>query len=420
MQPENKLFHSSDIRMKGFKEKRNVSEFLKIIDENVLTINEFEIVDLHHASGRVLAITIKSEINVPGFNRSAMDGYALKGEETFGADLYAPLEFKIIGVSLPAKPFEGKLELNNAVRIMTGSPMPLGADAVIPFELAKEEGGILKVIEAIPPGKNVGKIGEDVRVGQEIFPPGRKIRPQDVGLLASIGFPNLKVLRKPVVEIFITGDELLPPGSMPIGSKIVDSNSVMLESLVFRDIACLPKIIRLQDSRELIKSAIIESDADFILISGGSSVGQEDHAPTIVSELGEILIHGVALRPASPSGMGKINKKVVFLIPGNPVSCLCAYDLFASRAIRKFAGLNYNIPYRTVFLQLGSKVSSMVGRMDYVRVKISNQLAEPLAISGASMLSTTTFADGFILVPPECEGFPAGEKVEIYLYDLFL
>ena len=407
---------STDIRMKGFKEKKDVVDFLNIIDE-ISPSKIFEVVSLNKAAGRVLASSIISTVKVPNFNRSAMDGYAIRGEETFGAAPYSPLDFKVLGLSLPGKPFEGCVTNQTAVRIMTGAPMPEGADSVIPVELAQEENKVLRVIESIPPGKNVGRIGEDVKVGQEILSAGRKLRPQDVGILSSIGTPSVSVIKKPIVDIFITGDELLKPGSMPKGYQIVDSNSVMLDALVYRDIQIHPNIIFLEDRRELISDALSKSNADFILVSGGSSVGQEDHAPSLVKELGEILIHGVALRPASPSGMGIINGKYVFLIPGNPVSCLCSYDLFASRAIRQFAGINCELPYKSITLPLASKISSMVGRMDYVRVKINNGFAEPLAISGASMLSTTTIADGFLMVPGECEGYPSGEDVKINLYD---
>lgn len=408
---------NADIRMKGFKEKKDVIDFLNIIDEKIPLMEDTETVSLHNASGRVLASSIKSQVKVPNFNRSAMDGYAIRGEESFGASNYSPIEFKILGLSLPGKPFCGCVTTQTAVRIMTGAPMPEGADSVIPVELAMEENNVLKVTDSIPPGKNVGKIGEDVKIGQEILAAGRKLRPQDIGILSSIGISTLPLIKKPIIDVFITGDELLKPGSMPAGYKIVDSNSVMLDALVLRDVQIHPNIIFLEDRRELIRDALCKSSADFILISGGSSVGQEDHAPSLVKELGELLIHGVALRPASPSGMGFINGKPVFLIPGNPVSCLCSYDLFASRAIRKSAGINCEFPYKSVVLPLSSKISSMVGRMDYVRVKINNGYAEPLAISGASLLSTTTIADGFLLVPGECEGYPSGTNIKINLYD---
>jgi molybdopterin molybdotransferase len=225
------------------------------------------------------------------------------------------------------------------------------------------------------------------------------------------------VVRQPRVAVLITGDELLPAGSRPEGCRIVDSNSVMLIALVRRD-GGLPRVHALiPDRREAVRDALVGADADVLLVSGGSSVGQEDHAPEIVAELGELLVHGVALRPASPAGVGFLRGRPVFLLPGNPVSCLCAYDLFACRAIRRLGGRSGELPYRTARLPLAGKISSAVGRVDYVRVTVNQGRAEPLAVRGASMLSTTTAADGFVIVPRDSEGYPPGEVVTIYLYD---
>ncbi len=246
---------------------------------------------------------------------------------------------------------------------------------------------------------------------------GRVLRPQDLGLLASIGVGELAVIRRPRIDILITGDELLPIGSKPQGYRIVDSNSVMLAALIRRDGGEPRSASLIPDRREVVREAIRGCEADVLLVSGGSSVGQEDHAPTIVAELGELPVHGIALRPASPTGIGFLGNQPVFLLPGNPVSCLCAYDLFAGRAIRILGGRSPNLPYSRVQMPLMAKVSSAVGRVDYVRVRVREGRAEPLAVSGASMLSTTTVADGFVLVPRDSEGYPAGETVTVYLYD---
>jgi molybdopterin molybdotransferase len=300
---------------------------------------------------------------------------------------------------------------------MTGAPLPAGADAVLPVEAAQEEGGLVRVSEPISPGRHVGRRGEDIEPGDTVLRAGRVLRPQDLGLLASLGVPEVAVVRRPRVDVLITGDELLPAGARPEGYRIVDSNSVMLAALVRRD-GGEPRVAPLlPDRRELVREALRGSTADVVLLSGGSSVGQEDHAPGLLAELGELAVHGVALRPASPAGVGYLAGRPVFLQPGNPVSCLCAYDLFAARAIRKLGGRSPELPYRAVKLPLAGKVSSAVGRVDYVRVRLAEGRAEPLAVSGASLLSTTTAADGFVLVPRDSEGFPAGEVVTVYLYD---
>jgi molybdopterin molybdotransferase len=405
-----------DIRMRGFQDRAEVQDVLRLIDERAHPLPS-EPVGLADASGRVLAEDVVATVAVPGFDRAAMDGYALRAEETFGAGAYNPLELRILGEALPGRAYAGTVGPGHAVRIMTGAPLPVGADAVLPVEAAQEENGLVRVSEPISPGRHVGRRGEDIEPGCTVLRAGRVLRPQDLGLLASLGVPRVAVVRRPRVDILITGDELLPPGSRPEGYRIVDSNSVMLAALVRRDGGEPQVAPLLPDRREVVREALRTCRADAILLSGGSSVGQEDHAPGVLAELGELAVHGVALRPASPAGVGYLAGRPVFLQPGNPVSCLCAYDLFAARAIRKLGGRSPELPYRTIGLALAGKISSAVGRVDYVRVRLADGRAEPLAVSGASILSTTTVADGFVLVPRDSEGFGAGEVVTVYLYD---
>jgi molybdopterin molybdotransferase len=406
-----------DVRMRGFQDRTDVALAQEILGSRLQPLADEEI-DLHQAAGRVLAQDITAPVSVPSFDRSAMDGYALRGAETFGAGLYNPLELAIVGEALPGRPFAGAVEPGQAVRIMTGAPLPAGADAVLPVESAHELTGTLRVAEPVPPGKNVGKRGEDIERGTVILRRGRRLRPQDLGVLASLGVTPVSAVRQPTVAVIATGNELLPCGSTPQGCQIVDSNSVMLEALVRRDGGvphCLP-IVR--DEYDAVRKALWETTADLVLISGGSSVGKEDHAPRVVAELGELSVHGVALRPASPAGFGFIGSRPVFLMPGNPVSCLCAYDLFAGQAVRRLGGRDGDEPYRTINLPLARKLTSAVGRVDYARVEVRDGLVEPLATSGASILSSTTRADGFVLVPRDSEGLAPGETVCVYLYDL--
>jgi molybdopterin molybdotransferase len=237
--------------------------------------------------------------------------------------------------------------------------------------------------------------------------------------LASIGISPVGVIKQPKVAVIVTGDELLPCGSRPEGFRIVDSNSVMLEALVRRDGGQSNILPLIPDQSEAVRKALVGTEADVLLVSGGSSVGQEDHAPRVVAEIGELKVHGVALRPASPAGLGFLPlNRPVFLLPGNPVSCLCAYDLFAGPAVRRLGGRSMEVPYRTEMLPLDRKISSAVGRVDYVRVMVKNGHVEPLATSGASILSSTTRADGFVLVPRDSEGHAPGDQVRVYFYDV--
>jgi molybdopterin molybdotransferase len=407
-------FH--DVRMRGFRDRTEVADVISLLTARLQPLTS-EFVDPRVAAGRVLAADVIAPVAVPPFDRAAMDGYALRGAETFGASPYNPLEFEVVGQALPGRPYAGVVQPGQAVRVMTGAPLPQGADAVLQAENAEENAGRLRVSDAVPPARNVGKRGEDIEPGSIVMRVGRVLRPQDVGVLASIGAVPVSVIRRPRVDVIVTGDELLPCGAKPEGYRIVDSNSVMLESLVRRDGGepCLLPIV--PDRKEAVQEALTKNTADVILVSGGSSVGQEDHAPRVLVELGELAIHGVALRPASPAGVGFLQHRPVFLLPGNPVSCLCAYDLFAGRAIRRLGGRDGELPYRSCSLPLAQKLVSAVGRVDYVRVRVQDGKVEPLATSGASILSSTTRADGFVLTPRDSEGYARGEMVRVYFYD---
>lgn len=405
-----------DVRLRGFRDRAEVATVTALLAGRCHPLPS-ESLNIADAAGRLLAQEIRSDVAVPGFDRAAMDGFAVRAEETFGAGEYNPLQLCVVGAALPGSPYRGTLDPGQAVRIMTGAPIPAGADAVLPVESAQEEHGVLRITEPVAPGRHVGRRGEDIAPSEVILKPGRVLRPQDLGILASIGAASVEAVRRPVVRILVTGDELLPPGARPDGFKIVDSNSIMLAALARRDGAEVIPTVMLPDRRDLLKEELLQPTGDVILISGGSSTGQEDHAPGLVAELGQLPIHGVALRPASPTGVGWIENRIVFLLPGNPVSCLCAYDLLARVAIQRLGGRPATMPYRQIRLPLAAKIVSAVGRVDYVRVRIGEQGIEPLAVSGASMLSTTTRADGFVLVDRDLEGVAPGELVDVWLYD---
>jgi molybdopterin molybdotransferase len=300
---------------------------------------------------------------------------------------------------------------------MTGAPVPDGADAVVMAEVCEEVGGQVRVTDAVAPRKNVGAVGEDIRKGDPVLPAGRRLRPQDVGLLASIGLARVACVRRPHAALVITGDELLPAGSRPEGVRIVDSNSVMLCALVARDGGDVLPYEILPDRPERVRAALENEEADVLLVSGGSSVGQEDHAPRLVAELGTLDFHGVSMRPSSPAGVGRIGDRFVFLLPGNPVSCLCAYEFFAGPSIRVLGGRSREWPHRCVRLPLARKIASAVGRTDYVRVAIDGGRAVPVSTSGASILSSTVRASGVVIVPRELEGMAEGSEVDVLLYD---
>ena len=405
----------ADVRMRGFARRTTVVDALKWLDGQTELLPD-EALPLDGLAGRVLAADAISPVDVPAFDRSMMDGFALRAADTTGASAYNRLPVDVIGKSMPGRPFSGTVGPGQAVRIMTGAPLPAGADAVLPAEMVEILHDRIMAQGDVSPGKHIGRVGEDVAAGTVVLPAGRVLRPQDVGVLSSIGAAEVGVVRRPRVRIVVTGNELLPAGSKPETNKIVDSNGPMLAALVCRDggTAVHPGVV--PDEPAAILDAI-RSEADVVIVSGGSSVGEEDYAPTLLTEHGELPIHGIAMRPSSPTGMGRLGRRLVFLLPGNPVSCLCAYDFFAGRAIRVLGGRGTDWPYRCRRLPLTRKIASMVGRLDCMRVRVVDDRAEPLAIAGASVLTSTTRADGFVLVSPDSEGYPPGTEVNVYLYD---
>jgi molybdopterin molybdotransferase len=415
--------------MRGFARRTTVADAVAWIDERTMPLAS-ESVDIWQVAGRVLASGVTSAVDVPGFVRSMMDGYAVRASDTQGASGYCPLSLAIVGQSLPGRPFAGEVQQGQTVRIMTGAPLPAGADAVLPAEHAEEAGGTLQALGDVPPGKNISRAGEDVAAGATVLTAGRVLRPQDVGVLSSIGCTSVDVVRRPRVRLVMTGNELLPAGSEAADSQIADANGPMLAALAARDGGMVasgkrdlagggrqpPEPYLVPDDPAAILAAM-QADAEVVIVSGGSSVGQEDHAPTLLTQHGLLAIHGIAMRPSSPTGMGVLDGRLVILLPGNPVSCLCAYDFFAGRAIRRLGGRCSDWPYRMVALPLARKLVSQVGRVDYARVRLVSGEVEPIAISGASILTSTTLADGFVVVPADSEGFAAGATVEVHLYD---
>src|SRR6187455_2131946 len=379
--------------MHGFSHRHTVQAALAWLDSQ-LRVLASESVALRAAAGRILATPIVSTVDVPGFDRSTMDGYAVVADSTEGATPYNRIPLKVVGDAMPGSPFARTVVRGEAVRIMAGAPMPSGADSVLPAEsvdVAVERGlqpaptpDTVAAISEVSPQKNVGHRGEDFVRGTTLLEAGRVLRPQDIGVMSSIGLATAAAVRRPRVRLVITGNELLPTGSKPRDYQITDANGPMLAALAERDgaIVDFPGLVR--DNPDAI-SAALHADADIVIVSGGSSVGVEDLAPSLVAAHGELVVHGIAMRPSSPTGMGRIGERLIFLLPGNPVSALCAYDFFAGRAIRVLGGRSKDWPYRSIRAPLARKISSQIGRVDYARVKIENGAVEPLSVSGASV-----------------------------------
>jgi len=407
-----------DVRMRGFAERTDLESALQILKSCVAPL-EAESVHLEQALGRTLAQDIVSTEEVPAFDKSAMDGYALRAAETFGASPTDPVSFRVIGEVFPGEARELEVGPGEAVRIMTGGAFPRGADAVLMAEYATDGGDVMIAHGSVVPGRNVARAGEDIRKGDRVLERGRVLRPQDIGVLASIRMVEMKVTRRPVVGIISTGNELVEPGSAEAGQpgRVVNSCRYMLEGLVTQAGGTARWLGTLRDDRQALRTALEAFDGDILLTTGATSVGKEDYLPGLLAELGELLVHGVNIRPASPLAFGRLGKALAVLLPGNPVAAMVGFDVFVRPALQLQLGQREERGNRRVRGRLRRKLASALNRTDFVRVLLVGEgEVEPLRSGGAGILTSVTRADGFIIVPRDDEGFEEGTEVEVYLY----
>jgi len=400
---------SGDIRTTGF---RTLTPVSAVLDEIVRFTGQCgaETIPIQKACGRVLTDSIVSAVNVPNFRRAAMDGFAVRACDVPGA-------LTIVGSSRPGRPFAGDVLPGQAVAVMTGSPVPDDADTVVPVERCRAAESTVEVSASFPAGKHVASVGEDVTAGHEVLKSFRVLRPQDIGLLSSLGITEVSVFTKPRVKILVTGGELLPPGAPPAEFHIADSNSVMLAAFVERDGGTVATTVRVPDDPERIRAEMAADGWDLLLVSGGTSVGADDHAPRTMRELTASFVHGLDMRPGMPTGYGTFpDGRRAHLLPGNPVACLFAYDLLARLTLRKLGGLPTDWPYPTATVPLASALESKAGRVDYVRVTLAFGMADLVAQSGAANLSSAVRADGFIIVGADVKRLEAGAEVTMYYY----
>jgi molybdopterin molybdotransferase len=409
---------TDDVRMRGFTERTDLESALEILRSCVEPVGE-ETVPLGHSLGRTLARDVVSDEEVPAFDKSAMDGFALRAAETFGASPTDPASFKVIGEVLPGDPGDLEVGPGEAVRIMTGGAFPEGADAVLMAEHATDRGDSVLVHGSVVPGRHVARAGEDVRKGDTVLKRGRVLRPQDLGVLASIRTVELEVVRRPRVGILSTGNELVEPGSAEAGrrGRVVNSCRYMLEGLVSQTGGVAVPLGTLPDDRDALRAALQAFDGEILLTTGATSAGKEDYLPGLVAELGELLVHGVNIRPASPLGFGRLGKVLVVLLPGNPVAAWVGFDVFVRPALQLQLGQREQRWNRRVRGRLRRKLASALNRTDFVRVRLTGEgEVEPLRSGGAGVLTSVTRADGFVIVPRDDEGLETGTEVEVYLF----
>jgi molybdopterin molybdotransferase len=372
---------------------------------------EPEEIEFDDALNRVLAEDVHSPVDSPPFNRAAMDGYAIRGEDSFGATPNNAVLLKILQKRREIGAGEG-------FPIQTGMPIPKGSNAVVMLEYTKERGSNLEIFKPVTPGKNVSFKGEDVKKGDVVLKEGRVLRAHDLGMLASIFKRTVKVYKKAKFGIISTGDELLDP-SMEGEKGIADVNSYVLAALTEK-IANPHRIGIVRDNYDAIQTAISVGldDCDGLLTTGGSSVGKRDFLADSIEDLGEIKFHGVAIRPGEPTGFGIIKDKPVFLLPGYPVAAISAFEMLVRPFLYAMHGVKEE--HAKVFAIASKKIPSAVGRTDFVRVKLicteNECYAEPIRVSGSGILSSMTKSNGFVLIKENKEGIEEGERVAVVAY----
>ncbi|MHC1610825.1 MAG: molybdopterin molybdotransferase MoeA [Candidatus Methanospirareceae archaeon] len=407
--------------MKLFRRLIPLDEALATLSSYAEARREIEEIRFEDALNRVLAEDVFSPMDIPPFDRAAMDGYAIRGEDSFGATPHNPVSLKIRrGVE--------EIGAGECVPIATGMPVPKGSNAVVMLEYTKERGEKLEIFKPVTPGKNVSFKGEDVKKGEAVLKAGKLLQAHDIGMLASVFKRTVKVYRRAKIGIISTGDELIDPAVQPSERereqrqrKIADANSYVLAALI-QKIAVPYRIGIVSDDYEEIKNALrssLEGDCDGILVSGGSSVGERDFLADAVEELGEVVFHGVAIRPGEPTGFGIVNNKPVFLLPGYPVAAISAFELLVRPFLYGMHGL-VKEERRRILGVASKKIPSAVGRTDFVRVKLfrteDGYYAEPVRVSGSGILSSMTSSDGFVVIGENKEGVAEGEQVEITEY----
>ncbi|MFQ6129887.1 MAG: gephyrin-like molybdotransferase Glp, partial [Candidatus Hadarchaeaceae archaeon] len=408
------------VRMRGFARYTKLEDALKLVLSRVKRLGS-ETVSFERALGRVLAEDVVSKIDVPPFDRSAVDGYAVRAADTFGATETKPRKLRVIGSIPIGAPARLRVRRGEAAKIMTGAPMPAGANAVVMVEHVSARGKQLGVHTSLTPGKNVSARGEDVRAGEVVLKRGQLLRPQDIGMLASTGNLHVQATRRPRVAILATGSELRKPGARLGPAKIADTNSYSLAAAVTRCGGVSRRFGIVPDNPKPLRRALRKAAKhDAVLVSAGSSVGERDIVPDAIQEMGELLLHGIAIRPGGPTAFGVVGGKPVFALAGFPVASLVAFDMLVRPALRAMQGLLADRGYPRVHARLGRKISSTLGRADIVRVGLRSQrgalMAEPIRVTGSGILSSMTRADGFVIVPEDLEGFGEGASVEVELY----
>jgi molybdenum cofactor synthesis domain-containing protein len=402
--------------MRPFGKTIALDEARAIVDGAIRPIERIDTVPLVKANGRVLAQEVVSHADVPPFSRAAMDGYAVWAVDTAGATRSSPRRLQRIETIFTGQVPRLHVDAGQCAEIATGAPMPDGADAVVMVEDTDiDESGRVAVFAPVEPRQNIGQQGADIRQGQRVLEPGTALNASRLGALAALGMTDVRVYGKPRVAILSTGNEIVDPGQALAPGQIYDINRVTLSTVV-EDNGGVPVPRRtaadtMQDLTRAVDECLGE---DLIVFSGGSSVGERDLILDAIAARGEVLFHGIAVKPGKPTAFGRIDGKLVFGMPGYPTSCLSNAYILLAPALRRIARLPARI-VRSQTVPLGARVKSAPGRHQFYSVRIQNGTAIP-AFKASGDITSMSQADGYIEIPAEVDTVEEGTLVEVKLF----
>jgi molybdopterin molybdotransferase len=378
--------------MRGFAARASLEEAWAWLDARINPLDT-ETIEPDAAIGRVTAREVMASGDLPVMDRIAVDGYAIRAADSVGASDYNPILLDLSGSPLP---------------VSVGDAVPPGTDAVVAVEHTRSDTGMIELVTAVAEGDGIERRGDDVTSGTILLPAGRLIRPADAALLTAAGVTTVPVVRRPIVRVAAVGGELAESG---------DLNTPMLAALIARDGGIAERCPSLPDDDAIIRDFLGRPRADLVILCGGSGLGVNDFTAQALAGAGALAIHGIALRPADTTALGEAIGIPVAILPGGTAACLCAYEVVAGRAVRRLAGGSPDFPFIRRPLITARKIVSPGGWVDFCRVRITaDGRVEPIGSGGNTSLSSLARADGFVLLPAEQEGFPAGSTVQVHLF----
>jgi molybdopterin molybdotransferase len=402
--------------MRPFKDLISIADALSIAVDSAVPIDRMERVRLDAADGRVSAETVTASTDVPPFDRAAMDGYAVVAEDTIGAGRAEPKILQLVERVYTGQVPTRTVGRSQCTEIATGAPMPQGADAVVVVEETETaDDETIRILTTAHPGQHVGRRGADVATGQPVVERGILINPSRVGALAATGALEVNVYARPRVAILSTGNELVEPGQPLAPGRLYDINRFTLAAVIGRHGGIAVPRPLVPDTLPDLTAALDEALAeDIVVFSGGSSVGERDLLLDLLRSQGEVLFHGIAVKPGKPTAFGRVRGKLVFGMPGYPTSCLSNAYMLLVPTLRRTARLPAFVP-RTTKARLARRIASVPGRHQFYTVRLEGDVAHP-AFKASGDITSMSQADGYIEIAAETESVEAGAIVDVRLF----